>query len=124
MAELPQVAERIVILAAGRLVADTSVAGLRSRHPGDVFVRTSRDERVALCLEGEGASVSQQVGGGLVVRGMEPKAVAELLAYRQVPVYEMRARGLSLEEAYLRATCTVSGGEAPAGGGTSETGGR
>ena len=59
-----------------------------------------------------------------MVRGMEPKAVAELLAYRQVPVYEMQARGLSLEEAYLRASGADSGGGEPTGGGTSETGGR
>src|SRR6266581_5094302 len=105
MSELEDTADHLVIVGRGKVIADTSVAGLLAAASGDrALLRTTDPGRAAMVLEHAGASVTVTGAGLLTVTGLDPGQISALLAGQAVPFSELSAHRATLEEAYLGLT--------------------
>jgi ABC-2 type transport system ATP-binding protein len=105
MAELQGMADHVVVVGRGRVIADSGVAELIAAASGDrVRVRTSAPERAVAALSAAGAEVRAVAGGEPGLRGLSA-AGAEV---RPVTGRELSVRGLPSAGAEGRA---VIGGE-------------
>jgi len=105
MSELEDTADHLVIVGRGKVIADTSVAGLLAAASGDrALLRTTDPDRAALVLEHAGASVTVTGVGLLTVTGLDTGHISTLLAGQAVPFSELSAHRATLEEAYLGLT--------------------
>lgn len=102
MGETAVTADRLIVVARGRLVADTTVEALA--RPDGVLVRTPEARRLARVLVTHGASDVDPAGDELVVRGLGTRRVGELAAAEGVVLYELTPRRASLEEAFMELT--------------------
>ncbi|MFI1394316.1 ABC transporter ATP-binding protein [Streptomyces sp. NPDC020681] len=105
MSELEDSADHLVVIGRGRLIADTSVAGLLAAASGDrVALRTSaRTEAMAL-LAREGGTVAANGQESLTVTGLPAERIVSLLGAGGVPFSEVSAHRATLEEAYMELT--------------------
>jgi ABC-2 type transport system ATP-binding protein len=104
MSELEDTADHLVIVGRGKVIADTSVAGLLTAASGDrVTLRTTAPDRAAAALERAGATATTD-GTTVTVSGLAPEKVVLLLGESAVPFSEVSAHRASLEEAYLELT--------------------
>jgi ABC-2 type transport system ATP-binding protein len=109
--EIAQVADRVIVIARGRLVAEAGVEELLGGVSSPtVQVRSPRSEDLARYLRQAGAAVRHVDAQVIEVRGMGVDAVGELAAAHRVPLHELRATFMSLEEAFLRITAEAPGG--------------
>jgi ABC-2 type transport system ATP-binding protein len=105
MAELEGVADRVVIIDRGRLVADTTVrALLDGSTPTTVIVRTTRPAEATTVLVRAGAVVTSSGGDSLEVDGVAPERVAAVLAEHGLPLHGLGSRRATLEDVYLQIT--------------------
>jgi ABC-2 type transport system ATP-binding protein len=107
MSELQEVADRLVIIGRGRVIADTSVADLIASASADrVTVRTSARRDAAAVLGSAGATVAGAAAGAglLAVSGLAAERIVGLLGESKVPFSEVSVYRASLEEAYLELT--------------------
>ncbi len=105
MSELQDTADHLVIVGRGRVIADTSTAGLLAAASGDrVMLRTTAAGQAATVLQRAGATVTTGGDGGLTVSGLAAERIVALLAGQAVPFSEVSAHRASLEEAYLELT--------------------
>jgi ABC-2 type transport system ATP-binding protein len=103
MADIEQVADRVVVLAAGRVVAADSVPGLVSRAGGrSTVVRTPVPEELASALRQQGMEVAEVSGGKLTVAGDAAAKIGWVAQRDRMLITELVTRDVSLEEAYLR----------------------
>jgi ABC-2 type transport system ATP-binding protein len=113
LAEVAEVADRVVVIDRGRLLRDGPVSELTA--DGSVVVVRSPDaERLGGFLASEGASV-RQADGALEVSGLPIERIGELAAREGVVLHELRARESTLEQAFL--SLTEAGPEGVAGSG-------
>jgi ABC-2 type transport system ATP-binding protein len=105
MSELQDVAEHLVAIGRGKVVADTSVAELLATASGDqVTVRTSAPIDAKQVLIEAGGSVPTIGPDSLTVTGLAPDAIVVLLGRHDVPFSEISAHRATLEAAYLALT--------------------
>jgi ABC-2 type transport system ATP-binding protein len=109
MSELQDTADHLVIVGRGRVIADTSTAGLLAAASGDrVTVRTPAAADATAALERAGAAVAGAAvpadGGVLAVSGLAAEKIVAVLSSKAVPFSEVSAHRASLEEAYLELT--------------------
>ncbi|GLX93157.1 ATP-binding cassette domain-containing protein [Herbidospora sp. NBRC 101105] len=102
MGETAVTADRLIVVARGRLVADTTVEALA--RPDGVLVRTPEARRLARVLVTHGASDVDPAGDELVVRGLGTRRVGELAVAEGVVLHELTPRRASLEEAFMELT--------------------
>ena len=105
LSEMALMADEVVVIGRGRLLAQTTVEEFvaRSTH-GWVVVRGPEVDRLRPLLEADGATVSAEEEGGLRVEGAEASAIGELAFGQGVVLHELSPRTGSLEEAFLTAT--------------------
>jgi ABC-2 type transport system ATP-binding protein len=106
LSEMEQTADRVVIIGAGRLVREGSIADLRSGADGTgtVLVRSPEAARLARVLTAQGWTVTSVDGDALTVTGQSPAAVGRLAFATGVELHELRARTSGLEEIYFQLT--------------------
>jgi ABC-2 type transport system ATP-binding protein len=105
MSELQDVAEHIVAIGRGRVVADTTVAELLSGASSDrVTVRSSVADQVARVLTSAGATVAATGPDALTITGLAADQIVMHLGRSDVPFSEVSAHRATLEEAYLALT--------------------
>jgi ABC-2 type transport system ATP-binding protein len=105
MSELEGVADDLVVIGRGQLIAQTSVSELlATRSDGRVQVRTPQVTQVMAALAGAGATVTSTGSDALVVTGLEPERIAELLAERGLSLHELYRERASLEDAFIDLT--------------------
>ena len=106
LAEMEQTADRVVIVGAGRLVREGSLADLRSgaQDDGAVLVRSPEAGRLAEVLGSVGLAVSPADDGRVTVTGTTPAAVGAHAFRAGVELHELRAETSGLEELYFRLT--------------------
>jgi ABC-2 type transport system ATP-binding protein len=105
MSELEGSADHLVIVARGRVIADTSTRELLAAASGDrVTLRTAAREPAAAALEHAGAGVTITGAGVLTVSGLPAEKVVAVLSASAVPFSEVSAHRATLEEAYLELT--------------------
>jgi ABC-2 type transport system ATP-binding protein len=105
MSELQEVADHLVIVGRGKVIADTSVADLIASVSADrVTVRTGARRDAAAVLSGAGATVAGSDGDILTVAGLAAERIVVLLSQSKVPFSEVTAHRATLEEAYMELT--------------------
>ena len=105
MSELQDTAHHLVVAGRGRVVADTSVARLLDEAAaGRVRLRTSARTEAMTVLAHAGATVAATDRDTVMVAGLPPERVVELLGQSAVPFAEVSAHRASLEEAYMELT--------------------
>ena len=115
MSEVAITAERVVIIAGGRLLADASVTDLAERLGAGVIVRSPAAVELASALEGAGATLATGRDGQILVTGLDAEAIGHIAAARRLPLLELSTRRATVEEAYLAITGTSRASQDPAG---------
>ena len=106
LAEVEQTADRVVIVGAGRLVRQGSIAELRAgtEGAGTVLVRSPQATALAEALRTRGLQVQSDGGEALTVEGTSPAVVGSQAFAAGIELHELRARTSGLEEIYFRLT--------------------
>ncbi|MCM3886863.1 ATP-binding cassette domain-containing protein [Frankia sp. R82] len=134
MRQLEDIADRVVVVGRGRVLADAAVGDLLTTvSDGRVTVRPvapmavgggeaeaaavagagALDVATAVLVDG-GGSVLPAGDGSLVVAGLSAEAIAALLGRHGVPFSELTAHRATLEDAYLQLTEQAVDYRAPA----------
>lgn len=105
LAELSQSADRIVVIAAGRILSESPLADLLSAS-GPPVVRVAADQpgRLATACVACGAEVIREPSGGLLITGLTSREVSRLAAEAGVLFDHLSTRSASLEERFTTLT--------------------
>ena len=105
MSELQDMADQVVVVGRGKVIADASVADLLAAAAGDqVLLHTPKPAEATLALEHAGVEIAATDRGTLTVSGMGAQRVVEVLNRAGVAFSEVTTRRASLEDAYLQLT--------------------
>jgi ABC-2 type transport system ATP-binding protein len=106
MSEMSMMADRLIVVGRGRLIADTSVNEFVRLASGDaVRVRTPDAARLRVAVESlDGVTVEADEDSALMIHGLSCQAVGELAAANGVVLHELSPAQASLEEAFMRLT--------------------
>jgi len=108
LSEMALMADHLVVIGKGRLIATGPVAEfVNSAQPSAVVVRTPDAAVLAGVLAAEGAQVEAGEPGVLMVRGLTADAVGDLAFEHRVRLHELSTRAATLEEAFLERTAGV-----------------
>lgn len=104
--EMQMMADHVVVIAKGALVADASLADLVSRSAvNDVFVRTPDQEALIAALEQElGPDRVTTEDGGLAVSGVTTDQIGDIAFRSNLRLQELTQRTASLEQTFLELT--------------------
>jgi ABC-2 type transport system ATP-binding protein len=117
LSEVEQTVDRVVIVGAGRLVREGSIAQLRSGADGagTVLVRSPEIGRLAELLRGDDLRVTEE-DGALAVLGQTTADVGRRAFAAGIELHELRARTSGLEEIYFQLTAGQEQFAAPSPG--------
>lgn len=105
MSEMALVADQVVVIGKGRLIAEMPVEEFTSRNSRSyVRVRSPQIDRLRQALEAAGTSVAAEDGGSIAVRGIDAVKIGELALREAVVLSELSPRSASLEEAFIEST--------------------
>ena len=104
MSEMALTVDHVLIVGRGRLLEETSVAGMRARFERDVLVRSPRAAELAAVLTRIGASVSSTPDGALVAVGVDAPTVGDAAAAAGIAIHGLTPRSATLEDVYLETT--------------------
>ena len=102
MTEMSLVADRLVVIDRGRLLADTGMAEFIERH-GRTFVRvrTPEPDRLAQPVRALGATVDRAPDGSLEIGGVPAGEISRVAAAHGVALDELSSHTASLEDTFL-----------------------
>lgn len=121
--EMQLMADRVIVIARGKLVADEAMPDFVARSTrNDVLVRTPDLDALATALADGGFSAVREGEDGLSVLGAVPQQIGDVAFEAGARVWELTRRTASLEEAFLELTSDdqqfavggVTGSPAPA----------
>ena len=107
LAEVEQTADRVVIVGAGKLVRQGSLAELRSGSAGSVLVRSPQATALGELLRttsGTTVTATDGTSDGLTVTGLPIEEVGRRAFAGGIELHELRAHTSGLEEVYFRLT--------------------
>jgi len=107
LAEVAEVADRVVVIDRGRLVTQGSVAELTAAAGARVIARSPSAAALRTALERAGAAVAEEPNGSLSIRNLSPERVGEVAAAEGLVLHELRGETSSLEDAFLALTGDV-----------------
>lgn len=104
LSEMQLMADNIIVIGKGKLIADTSMEALTSgsKQTG-VFVRVTDASKLEKLLKQKKLSYAK-LDGGFKVTGTKTDAIGQLAFQAGVPVLELATRSASLEEVFLELT--------------------
>ena len=103
LSEMSQMADNVVVIGKGKLIADTSINKLVAGAGSAVFVRASNLTALEKALVGAGLKYDKG-GGGLMVKAAKTDEIGKLAHSVGVTVLELSAQTASLEQAFLELT--------------------
>ncbi|MGW0965160.1 ATP-binding cassette domain-containing protein [Streptomyces sp. NPDC002516] len=106
MSEMALVADHLIVVGRGRLLADTTVRELVQQAGGDtVTVATDQASRLREVLAGPGVEVTGAAGSEeLQVTGLSARDIGLKAAEHGIALFELSSRTVSLEEAFMELT--------------------
>src|SRR5690625_2688579 len=112
LAEMQQIADRVIVINQGRLVADIDVEEL-AMGLEHVKVRSPHAGQLTTLLEAERATVQTADSGPetFKVTGLSAERIGEIAAENRIPLYELTPEQLSLESAFMTMTQTENSAE-------------
>jgi ABC-2 type transport system ATP-binding protein len=104
LSEMSQMADNVVVIGRGKLIADTSITELlvQNAHAG-VLVRSPKLSQLEKLLKAQ-KIVMNKSENGLIVSGLSTEAVGKLAFEHGVPIYELATQSASLEDVFLELT--------------------
>ncbi|MGV9409461.1 ABC transporter ATP-binding protein [Nocardia sp. NPDC003693] len=102
MSEMEVVADHLLVMGGGRLLADEPMAAFIARNTAAVRVRSDDDAALALAIarSGVGSTQIEPAGRGLIVRGVPAARVGAIASEAGVVVSELTEQRASLEDVY------------------------
>jgi ABC-2 type transport system ATP-binding protein len=104
LAEVAQTVDQVVIIAAGRLVTQSTLAALTARTDQLVRVRTPQAEELRSLLAAQGIHADPDGADQLLAVGTTPETVGTAAAGAGIVIYEMGAERSNLEDVFLQLT--------------------
>ena len=105
LSEMALMAEHLVVIGQGRLIADSSVSDFVARYARTwVRVRSPRMAALGPALQQQGATVRYDGPDSADVYGASSAAVGDLAATLGLALHELAPQSSSLEEAFLEGT--------------------
>ncbi len=105
LSELAQTADRIVVIAAGRILSEGPLTALLSASgPAVVLAASDQPDRLAAACSAHGAEVIREPSGRLRINGPTPREVSRLAAEAGVLLDHLSAHTASLEERFTALT--------------------
>jgi ABC-2 type transport system ATP-binding protein len=101
LGELEAIADRIVMIDQGRVIADASTHSALAVGGREVTVRTREPERLARLVTRSGGAARQAADRELVIRGLTAERVGEVAAGAGVVLHSLVESGSGLEEIFL-----------------------
>jgi ABC-2 type transport system ATP-binding protein len=110
LGEMQQLADDVVIVAAGQLVRQGPVDEvLGSMGAAQVRVRTPQPDQLTAALDGLHASVVSQADGSLLVTGADAAAIGHAAFAASVELHELAGERGDLEQVFLQLTAGKAG---------------
>jgi ABC-2 type transport system ATP-binding protein len=104
LAEVAQTVDQVVIIAAGRLVTQSTLAALTARTDQLVRVRTPQAEGLRSLLAAQGIHAHPDGADQLLAAGTTTETVGKAAAAAGIVIYEMGAERSNLEDVFLQLT--------------------
>jgi ABC-2 type transport system ATP-binding protein len=106
MAEMELIADRLVVIGRGKLIAEESLTefAARSSGPPRVAVRSPDPDALADRLAAEGAVVHRTDAATLVATGLPASRISEIAFEHRILLHEVAPRTPSLEEVFMELT--------------------
>ncbi|MGP5079990.1 ABC transporter ATP-binding protein [Brachybacterium alimentarium] len=105
MSELSLIAEDLVVIGQGELLASGSVEDIVSSvAPSTAHVVSSDAAALAAAIQGAGVSVTSTDRETLIVQGLSAREIGTIAAAEGITLFELTTRRLSLEEAFMQIT--------------------
>jgi ABC-2 type transport system ATP-binding protein len=106
MSEMALVADHLIVVGRGRVLADTTVPELVRQMGGDAVVVASADPaRLRGILARPGVEITGQPGSEeLTVTGTSARDIGSKAAEHGIALFELTAKSVSLEEAFMELT--------------------
>jgi len=109
LAEVAQTVDQVVIIAAGRLVTQSTLAALGARTDQVVRVRTPQAQTLRSLLVARGVQADVAGPDQVLATGITTETVGRAAADAGIVIYEMGAERSNLEEVFLQLTGTEGG---------------
>jgi ABC-2 type transport system ATP-binding protein len=103
LSEMSQMADNVVVIGKGKLIADTSIDELLAGSGSTVFVRVSSLASMESALKKAGFTYDKE-GKGLLVKSAKTDEIGKLAHSSDLAVLELTEHGASLEQAFLELT--------------------
>ncbi len=103
LSEMSQMADNVIVIGKGKLIADTSMDKLIASAGSSVFVRTSNLPVLEAELKKAGLSYKKD-GKGLAINSVKTDEVGKLAHSAKLTVLELASHSASLEQAFLELT--------------------
>jgi ABC-2 type transport system ATP-binding protein len=104
LSEMSQLADNVIVIGRGKLIASTSVKKLVSENAkSSVFIRTTGLARFADLLQ-EKSMTAKKIDNGLEIAGITTDEIGKVAYEAGVPVLELANRHASLEDVFLELT--------------------
>jgi ABC-2 type transport system ATP-binding protein len=106
MSEMSLMADQLIVVGRGKLIADTTVEEfIRQASSDTVRVRTPEPQRLALVLAANGVTIiSGKEPSVLEVQGLRSNQIGDIAAEHGIALHELTPEQASLEEAFMRLT--------------------
>ncbi len=106
MSEMALIAERLVVIGRGKMIADTSVQEFidRASEGAPVLVRSPRLPELQAALDRAGHIGEPHGSDSLLVRGVTAAQIGDLAAELAVPLHGLTPQQISLEDAFMEIT--------------------
>jgi len=105
MSEMQLVADHLIVIGQGRILADTSMADFIAESSSGVVVVASPDAGpLAALLAADGVMLTSREAGRFDVQGMTAGAIGDIAAQHGLRLHELAPAATSLEAAYLELT--------------------
>lgn len=104
LSEMAQMADNVIVIGKGRMIADTSIDELvsGSAHTS-IFVRSNNQFKLAKVIKEKAATMTKS-GDGLKISGIKTDEVGEMAFQAGIIIHELTNRSASLEEVFLELT--------------------
>lgn len=103
LSEMALMADNVVVIGKGKLIADTSINKLVSGTSASVFVRTTNVSVMEKSLKNAGLNFGRE-NKGLVVQNTTTDNIGKLASAAKLTVLELAAHRATLEDAFLELT--------------------
>ncbi|GAA3210369.1 hypothetical protein GCM10020256_08370 [Streptomyces thermocoprophilus] len=105
MSELSLIADDLVVIGQGRLLAEGTVSDvISSVAPESVRVVTPEAPALAAALQAADTTVTLEDAETLDVQGRSAREIGQIASARRIPLYELTPRRITLEEAFMQIT--------------------